>query len=68
MVDKLDDLKQEMRQLREKLDDYGGSEIAIEKIVEEKVFEIKAVVYAVLVISAITLALALGAIIRLVFG
>lgn len=68
MADKLDDLKQEMKQLREKLDSYGGSEIAIEKIVEEKVFEIKAVAYAILVISAITLALALGAIIRLVFG
>jgi len=44
------------------------TEMSIDKIIEEKMFEVKAATYAVLIITAIMLALALGAIVKITLG
>ncbi len=58
---KLDDLADKFKKFEE-------FEEKIDRTVEEKVFEIKAVTYVILIIVAIQLALAIGAVVKLVLG
>jgi hypothetical protein len=56
----LDGIQTELELLNEKLEKLEDLDMRTEKIVEEKVFEIKAVSYLTLIITAILLFLALG--------
>lgn len=58
---KLDAFEERFR----KFEDF---EERIDRAVEEKVFELKAIAYVILVIVAIQLALVIGAVVKLVFG
>lgn len=54
--------------LNGKFKEYEEFEKRIDKTVEEKVFEIKAVAYMILIIVAVQLALVIGAVVKLVLG
>jgi len=58
----VDELRTELELLNEKLDKLEEFDLRTEKIVEEKVFEIKAVSYLTLIITAVLLFLVLGVI------
>ena len=54
--------------LSEKFKEYEDFEKKIDRTVEEKVFEIKAINYLILIIVAVQLALVIGAVVKLVLG
>ncbi|MFH0922633.1 MAG: hypothetical protein V1811_01085 [Candidatus Micrarchaeota archaeon] len=60
----LDGIQNELEMLNEKLDKLEDFEMCFEKVIEEKVFEIKAIVYLTLIMTAILLFLALGIIMK----
>ncbi|MBU1197063.1 hypothetical protein KJ765_00975 [Candidatus Micrarchaeota archaeon] len=65
---KLELLNKGQEESKEKLFDLAEFDEKVEKVVEEKVLEIKGVAYMILIIVAILLAIVLGALLRLYFG
>ncbi len=65
---KLDLLNKELAGVHERVDELAEYDEKVGKVVEDKVFEIKGVLYIVLVIVAVLLALVLGALLRAYFG
>ena len=68
VYDAFEIMDSKLDKLGEKFKEYEDFEKRIDRTVEEKVFEIKAVAYMILIIVAVQLALVIGAVVKLVLG
>ncbi len=65
---KLDILNKEVDGVKSSVDVLAEFDEKVEKIIEDKVFEIKGIVYIILIIAAVLLALVIGALLRAYVG
>jgi prefoldin subunit 5 len=65
---KLDILNKEIDGMKASVDDLAEFDEKVEKVIEDKVFEIKGLAYITLIISAVLLALVIGALLRAYAG